>query len=96
MAEISDRSIVHAIKEHVSCDLAAESVILDLKRGLYYGLNPVGSWIWGQIQEPKVVRDVMDAMLKEYEVDADLCRRDLIALLKALQENELIDVKNDR
>ncbi|MDQ1260874.1 MAG: hypothetical protein QG575_55 [Euryarchaeota archaeon] len=96
MVEITDQSVIQSVKDLFSCDLAGESVILNIKNGLYYGLDPVGSWIWSQIQQPIAVRDVRDAMLKEYEVDADLCERDLIVLLKTMQENELIDVKEDR
>jgi hypothetical protein len=96
MSEITDGSIIQAVKEQASCRMAGESVILNLKRGLYYGLNPVGSWIWNKIQEPQSFKDLLDAMQREYDVDADVCGRDLIALLKALQENELIDVKEDR
>jgi hypothetical protein len=96
MVEITDQSVIQSVKDLFSCDLTGECVILNIKNGLYYGLDPVGSWIWGQIQQPIAVRDVRDAMLNEYEVDADLCERDLIALLKTMQENELIDVKNDR
>lgn len=96
MVEITDQSVIQSVKDLFSCDLAGESVILNIKNGLYYGLDPVGSWIWSQIQQPIAVRDVRDAMLKEYEVDADLCERDLIVLFKTMQENELIDVKEDR
>jgi hypothetical protein len=95
MIEITDQSVIQSAKDLHSCDLAGESVILNIKNGLYYGLDPVGSWIWSRIQRPIAVRDVMDAMLEEYEVEADLCERDLIALLNAMQENELIDVRED-
>ena len=40
---ISDRSIVVAAKDQVSCDLAGEAAILNMKNGVYYGLDPVGA-----------------------------------------------------
>jgi hypothetical protein len=42
-AEIVKTSTVVAAKDQVSCDLVGEAVILDMKSGIYYGLNPVGA-----------------------------------------------------
>jgi hypothetical protein len=40
---------VTAVQAQVSCDLGGESVILALKAGIYYGLNPLGTFIWNLI-----------------------------------------------
>ncbi len=88
------RSIVVAAKEQVSCDLAAEVVILDLKSAVYYGLNAVGARIWNLIQEPKTIHEIRDALLEEYEVDLDRCEHDLVVLLQDLAAKGLIEVKD--
>ena len=54
-ATISDRSVVVAAKDQVSCDLAGEAAILNIKSGVYYGLDPVGARIWSLVQEPRKV-----------------------------------------
>jgi hypothetical protein len=95
MREITARSRIVAAKDQVSCNLAGESVILNLKNGIYYGLNPVGARIWSLIQERKRVEEVRDQILEEYEVDRDVCERELITLLADLEENGLVDVEND-
>ena len=33
-------TIIHASSDQVSCDLAGEAAILNLKTGTYYALNP--------------------------------------------------------
>jgi len=43
---VSGYSSVVATKTKVSSDLGGEAVILDLKSGVYYGLNDVGTRIW--------------------------------------------------
>jgi len=86
---------VVATKEQASADLGGETAILNLKNGVYYGLDPIGARIWNLIQEPRTVREVREMLLKEYDVDADLCERDLFALLQQLAENDLIDIVND-
>ena len=61
---ISDRSVVVAAADQVSCDLGGEAAILDLKSGIYYGLDPVGTRIWSLIQQPKAVRDIREASIR--------------------------------
>jgi Coenzyme PQQ synthesis protein D (PqqD) len=85
-------STVVASKEQASADLGDEAAILNLKDGVYYGLDPVGARIWKLIQTPKTVRALRDTLLAEYDVDADRCERDLIALLQQLAQCQLIDI----
>ena len=92
---LSGRSIVVAAKEQVSCNLAEEAVILNLKAGVYYGLNPVGARIWNLIQEPRTVHEIRDAILEEYDVDPDRCESDLLVLLRDLAAKELIRTKDE-
>ena len=82
-------------QDQVSCDLSGESAILNLKAGVYYGLNEVGTRIWKLIQEPKRVGELRDAILEEYEVEPDRCEADIIALLQAFMENGLIEVRDE-
>lgn len=92
---ISQSSTVVAVQEQVSSDLAEESVILNLKSGVYYGLNPVGAWIWTQIQHPQTVRSLKEGMLEKYNVEPEICERDLLALLENLVSAELIEVQDE-
>ena len=82
-----------ALNEQLSADLAGEVVILNLKNGVYYGLDDVGYRIWGLIQDHKTVRQIRDAILGEYEVERERCERDLVAFLQRLTDEGLIEVK---
>ena len=93
--KISESSIVEANTEQISSDLGGEAVILNLKTGVYHGLNEVGALIWTLIQEPKAVKDIKPILLQEYEVEDQQCDRDLKALLEDLLAAGLIDVKNN-
>ena len=92
---LTTRSTVVAVKEQVSCNLADEAVILDLKAGVYYGLNVVGMRIWALLQEPKTVSEIRAAIFGEYDVDVDRCQHDLLALLLDLEAKKLIRVSDD-
>lgn len=91
---LSDKTRITAIKAQVSSDLAGEAVILSLKSGVYYGLNAVGASIWMLIQEPKTIAEIRDALLQEYDVEADVCDRDLQGLLQDLIASELVEVED--
>ncbi|MGB9980264.1 PqqD family protein [Methanobacterium sp.] len=93
MSSLSDYSLINATKETVHCNVEDETVILGLKDGLYYGLNPSGAFIWNLIQEPIMVTEICDAILEEYDVEKDTCRRDLMNLLQELLDNGLIEVE---
>jgi hypothetical protein len=91
---LSKDSVVLAVKAQVSCRVDAETVILHFDKGLYFGLNDVGTFIWNQIQKPQKVQDIRDAILLEYQVSSEQCERDLLTLLGELSEKGLVEVRD--
>ncbi len=91
---VSGDSTVVATRDQVSSDLKGEVAILDLKAGVYYGLDDVGARIWNLIQEPKAVSEIRDTLLQEYDVEADRCERDLLALLQRLADEGLVEAED--
>lgn len=87
-------SIVVASTNQISSDLGEEVVILNLKDGVYHGLDSVGARIWNLLQESKSINDILNILLEEYDVEPERCERDLLALLEKLEQNGLIEVKN--
>jgi Coenzyme PQQ synthesis protein D (PqqD) len=90
---ILQHTVVVASSDQVSSDLAGESVILNLKTGTYYGLNPVGSSIWLLIQEPKTFQEICEAILQEYDVDSQTCEQDVRTLLTDLLNAQLVEIE---
>lgn len=90
---LSANSIVVMAQEQISCPLGEESAILNLKNSMYYGLDPVGARVWSLLQQPRSIREVRDALLSEYEVEADQCETDLLALLEKMLSEGLIEVR---
>jgi Coenzyme PQQ synthesis protein D (PqqD) len=89
---ISLDSIVAISPDQVSCELGGEAVILNLKKGAYYGLDEVGATIWSLIAEPVAVSKILETLLERYEVERGRCRDDLLALLAELRERGLIRI----
>ena len=68
---VSMQSVVMVSKKQVSADLGGEMAILSVKRGVYYGLNEIGTKIWHLIQQPHKVCDILDAILSEFDVERE-------------------------
>jgi hypothetical protein len=49
---VSRTSTARATRDQVSSDLKGEVAILDLKAGVYYGLDAVGARVWELLQGP--------------------------------------------
>jgi hypothetical protein len=90
---ISSSSIVASVKHQVSCDLAGEVVILNVQDGVYYGLNAVGARIWSLLEEPRMVSQIHETLLDEYEIDPHVCESQLLTLLADLAAHGLVEIK---
>ena len=91
---ISETTLIMASRDQVSSDLAGEAVILNLKNGVYYGLDPVGAFIWTLLQEPRTLADLHRTLLAAYQVEPEVCMQDLLVLLGDLAQNELIELRD--
>ena len=76
----------------LSTNLAGEVVILDIEKGTYFGLTEVGAHIWGLIQEPCRIADLVDGVVAEYEVTRETAEADVKELIADLASRGLVDV----
>jgi len=90
---LSEQSIVSVTKDQVSCSLGSEAAILNMKDGIYYGLDPVGAQIWKLLQTPRRIVEIQQFLLQEYDVEPERCQTDLLALLEDLLGAGLIEVR---
>ena len=94
MTGIGMDSTVVVAKEQMSCGLDDEAVILSLKKGVYYSLNPCGNRIWSLIQKPVKVGKIRDTLLEEYNIDKGTCEADLLSLLSDLKNEGLVVIED--
>jgi coenzyme PQQ synthesis protein D (PqqD) len=90
---ISKSSTISAAPGQVSSTVEGEAVILNVETGIYYGLNPVGAWVWESIQSPTTVAALLDGLVAEFDVEEDRGESDLMALLDDLAGVSLIEVR---
>jgi hypothetical protein len=93
---LPDATQISAAPEQLCSNIRDEAVILDLKSGNYYGLNPVGAYIWQLIQASTTVGEIKTAILNEFEVDEATCSHDLERVLSDLANQGLIEVRHEK
>ena len=73
-------------------DLDGEKVMMNLDKGEYFMMNEVGSRIWEIISEPINVKEIINTLRNEYEVDEETCKDTVIEFLGRLDNADLISI----
>ena len=73
-------------------NLQEESVILNLESERYFGLDSIGTRILTVLTSSESIESAYQRLLQEYDVDGQVLREDLIALVQDLAAKGLIRV----
>ena len=90
MAEISLNSRVRIQDDVLFQELQGEAVLLNLKTGVYLGLNPIGTRMWQLLQEDGALNRVLEVMLQEYDVTQEKLAQDLLDLVGQMEQQGLL------
>jgi hypothetical protein len=70
-----------------------ESVLLNLKSGTYFGLDPVGTRRWQLLVEHGTLGRVCAELAHEYAIERDVLERDLLSLGRQLCDRGLMEAR---
>ena len=73
-------------------ELNGESVILSLESGKYYGLDETGTRMWALLSKHGCLEPAYQALLIEYDVNADQLQSDLLELVDKLAAHGLLQI----
>ena len=76
----------------VSAPVGNETATMNVDKGMYYGLDDIGTRIWALVESPRAVVEICDELTVQYDVDIDTCRRDVIRFLDVLLDAEILDI----
>ena len=91
--KISGADVVVRNADLLTTEVDGEVIALSIENGACYGLNRVGSRIWAMIADPRSVDDICAGLLREFEVEPDTCRREVVDLLETLRGDGLVTVE---
>lgn len=86
-------SKLRATSNQISSELGKEVVILQVKNGVYYGLDEVGVVIWKKLQVGCSVAEIIADVRSEFDVDEKQCEQDVLRILGEMQDADLITVE---
>lgn len=73
-------------------DVEGETVLLHLERGVYFGLDVIGTRIWKTLVEHGRARPALAPLVAEFDVTPERLEEDVTRLLADLHEHGLIEV----
>ena len=79
----------------LSTEIDGETVMMDLKLGVYSSFNSVASHIWRELEQNTKFFPILESILENFNVDRETAHRELIAFLDELSAKDLILVQTD-
>lgn len=74
----------------VISEINDESVLLNLKTGVYFQVNELGSFIVSELKNYTNTSKLQEKIISNFDVTAELCNRDLENFIKILIEKNLL------
>ncbi|NTW32670.1 MAG: PqqD family protein [Bacteroidetes bacterium] len=76
----------------MASELSDELVMMDMENGNYISLNKTGRIIWEQIEKPIQVKELLQYLIKKYNVEKQQCSNDTLNYLEKINEQNLLSV----
>lgn len=83
-------TIIKKNKDIDTTDINGDKAMMNLDKGMYYALNNIGSEIWDMIGEAIKVKDIINNLLKEYDIEETKCFLEVKKYLEELNKENLI------
>lgn len=72
--------------------VAGELLLLDEDNGQVHQLNAAASFVWLQCDGERTARDVLDQLIKHYDVDENVARHDVLTVMSRMCELDLLEI----
>lgn len=90
---MNKESIVHLLKNLDVSELSGEKVMIDFETGYYFLLHGSANEVWDIISKTDArLDDIVNNLMKIYNVDYDTCYASVEKFIKELAENELVQI----
>ncbi len=81
-----DKNTTISIKKNLNVtDLSGEKVMIDFETGKYFMIRGVGNDIWDMLQEEITPAEIVERLLKEYDVTSQECEKSVMEFLDKLE-----------
>lgn len=80
-------------RQIIDGELDDNQIMMHLEKGKYFGLNPVGKKIWTLLEQPKSLDEIVEELLKEFDVEKQTCINEVEVFLEKAIRYDIIEVR---
>lgn len=80
------------VPDVLATEVGGEMVMMDVQKGVYFGLDPIGTDIWKRLEESMTVAALAAALVQVYDADIACIEHDVLALLTRMVDQGLLEV----
>ncbi|GLQ35814.1 hypothetical protein GCM10007939_20970 [Amylibacter marinus] len=89
--DITETTCITKNEAVLATELDGEFVMMDIESGAYYSLAGVSADIWEMLEQgPKTLGELEAKLLGAYDIDAESCRRDVVAFIGQMADAEVV------
>ena len=93
--EIEMPTVVSRSGAVVSADMDDDEIVMmNVEKGMYYGMDDIESHIWELMERPLSVSQLCDTLMERYDVTREVCQEDVLGFLHQLHEEGLVEFRN--
>ena len=92
---IGPQSYVARNEEPIAVEVDRSVVMMSLDQGMYFGLEGTGPSIWALLEQPRTVQQLCDELMVKFEVDADVCLREVCGILQEMRRAGLVQIYDE-
>tara|TARA_B100000674_G_scaffold231322_1_gene190333 strand:- start:195 stop:470 length:276 start_codon:yes stop_codon:yes gene_type:complete len=85
--------IFKIVDDIVVSEINNESVILNLKTGIYFQVNELGSYIVSQLNQYSTFESLNNKITEDFDVAPNKSKKDLLTFIKDLESKGLLHYK---
>lgn len=79
--------------EMIETEVDGELVALHIDNGTCYGFNSTATRIWSMIEQPRLLSEMTEELVGEFDVDEATCEAQLRHLLDELAADNLVEIE---
>ncbi|WP_339147748.1 MULTISPECIES: lasso peptide biosynthesis PqqD family chaperone [unclassified Sutcliffiella] len=89
---LSQNQVISQVEGNIVSDMDGEKVMFSITNGKYYNLGEIGGVIWDLIENQSTLESIVQELMKQYDVDHELCENQVMTFMDMLYGEGLISV----
>jgi hypothetical protein len=88
-----ENNLIKRTDSWIAARSGEETLMMQVETGQYMSLNDTATVVWEALEKPAMFKDVVAAVVSEFEVSEEQAGRDVETLLDGLIKNDVLSVE---